>query len=342
VRPGKLPPDLLARLVGSATWPDPRVLVGPGIGEDAAGIDLGDGRVLVLKSDPITFAGDLIGWYAVHVNANDVATMGATPQFFLATLLLPESFKEDAVAPIFEQIGEACRSIGAVLVGGHTEVTHGIEGPILCGAMVGEVARDRLVRSSGARAGDALLLTGGIAIEGTAVLARDVPGDLRAAGVGEATIERAARFLWEPGISVLPDARALLDAVPVHAMHDPTEGGLRAAVHELALASGLGAVLEAGMIPVLPETREVATALRLDPLGMLASGALLAAVPDDVVEKARTALSAAGIDSAVIGELREGAGVVLRSAEAESALPMEAQDEVARYLAERKREQAGQ
>ena len=76
---GKLPVDLLARFLAQAPIQDPRVLYGPGIGLDCAVIDLGE-RILVFKSDPITFATDDIGWYAVQVSANDVATTGASPR----------------------------------------------------------------------------------------------------------------------------------------------------------------------------------------------------------------------------------------------------------------------
>src|SRR5919197_229995 len=84
ISPGKLG-ELLSRLPAG----DPRVVVGPRVGEDAAVIDFGE-RYLVAKTDPITFATEDIGWYAVHVNANDIATMGAEPRWFLATVLLPE------------------------------------------------------------------------------------------------------------------------------------------------------------------------------------------------------------------------------------------------------------
>ena len=170
---GKLPADVLARLLENIQPADPRVIVGPGIGLDAAVIDMGD-RLLVAKSDPITFATDSIGWYAVQVNANDIATTGATARWFLATLLLPESHADAAMAEsIFSQIHSACAAISVSLVGGHTEITYGLDRPIVVGAMLGEVTRDRLVRPSGAQPGDALLLTKGIAVEGTAIIARE-------------------------------------------------------------------------------------------------------------------------------------------------------------------------
>ena len=145
---GKFPPRLLERLLGQIPATDPQVLVGPGIGEDAAVIAWGD-RLLVAKSDPITFATDMAGWYAVQVNANDVACTGGIPKWFLATLLVPEGFSEAGAEELFRQILDACAALGISLVGGHSEVTWGIDRPIVLGSMLGEVEAGRLVRTGG-------------------------------------------------------------------------------------------------------------------------------------------------------------------------------------------------
>jgi hydrogenase expression/formation protein HypE len=175
---GKLPPDLLQRLLAHhAGGTDPRVLVGPGVGEDAAVLDVGpaaagDATCLVAKSDPITFATDRIGWYAVHVNANDIAAMGATPRWFLSTVILPQHLASEAlVEQILQQIHEACASLGVLVVGGHTEITSGLDRPLVVGHMLGEAAPGQILRSSGLRPGDDVLLTKGVAIEATAILA---------------------------------------------------------------------------------------------------------------------------------------------------------------------------
>src|SRR3990172_8662966 len=237
---GKLPNEMLDRLLRSVTHRDPRVVVGPGIGRDAAVIDTGGPKLLIAKSDPITFATDLIGWYAVHVNANDIACTGATGDWFLATLLLPDGAAPDLAESIFDQIVQACDSLEIELVGGHTEVTYRLERPIVVGAMLGEVERDRLVRPEGARPGDALIMTKGIAIEGTAVLAREAGERLRALGMAAEAVEEAKRYIFQPGISVVREAAAACGAGKVDAMHDPTEGGLATALYEMAEAAGVG------------------------------------------------------------------------------------------------------
>jgi hydrogenase maturation factor len=184
-----------------------------------------------------------------------------------------------------------------------------------------------LVRTSGARAGDAILLAGGIAIEGTAILAREHAGALRASGVDPAVIERAAGWLRDPGISVLRAARALNATGAAHAMHDPTEGGVITALHELAEAAGAGLRIDRDAIPVLPECRVICAALGLDPLGLLASGALLAALDPANVPAALERLGEAGIPAARIG-------TVVRATEGEP-LPVFPRDELARYLEQR-------
>lgn len=332
---GKLPNELLARLLATVHGGDPRVLVGPGVGRDAAVIDAGGELLLVAKTDPVTFASDHVGWYAVHVNANDVACMGARPAWFMATILLPEGASKPLASETFEQVRLACESLRVELVGGHTEITLGLERPIVVGAMLGEIEREALVRPDGAREGDALLLTKGIAIEGTAVLAREARERLAGLGVDAGTLETAARYIFEPGISVVREAEVACGAVRVHAMHDPTEGGLATALYEMAEASGLAIAVDEAAVAVLPETQAVCQAASLEPLGLLASGALLLAVAKQDCETALSALAEAGIEASRIGRLekrREDVMVIMEGLGEARPAPRFSRDEVARFL----------
>jgi hydrogenase expression/formation protein HypE len=268
MKTGKLPPDILTRLL-SRTRTDPTVIIGPAYGEDAAALRFG-GKVLVAAADPITFTTDRIGRCAVSVNANDIAVLGATPRYFLATIVLPEGSAESDAESVFNDIEDACRAIDVTLIGGHTEITSTASQIIVSGCMLGEADESGLIRTSGARVGDALILAGGIAIEGTAILARQSPP-----GIDPAVIDRAKRLLDDPGICVLHCARIAMQAGGVTAMHDPTEGGLATALRELASASGKGLTIDRDAIPILPECRIMCDALDLDPLGLIASGSLL-------------------------------------------------------------------
>jgi len=332
---GKLPNQVLGQLLARIGCRDPRVVVGPAVGQDAAVIDMGP-RLLVAKSDPITFATDLIGWYAVHINANDVACMGARPAWFLATVLLPQGAGQSLAEGIFDQILDACRQMGVELVGGHFEITYRLDRPIVVGAMLGEVERDRLVRGSGAQPGDHLILTKGIAIEGTAVLAREAADALRRKGVAADVLETARGYIFQPGISVVREALLAVEKTSVHAMHDPTEGGLATALYEMAEASGVGMRLEEAAVPVLPATRAVCRAAGLDPLGLLASGALLIALPPQDSDRLLAALEEAGIAAVRVGTVTpKDAGVIIEQRDGRSmALSTFARDEVARFLAQ--------
>lgn len=330
--PGKLPPDLLAALLRRGVIRDARVLVGPGIGRDAAVIDFGP-TLLVAKTDPITFATDEIGWYAVQVNANDIATMGARPRWFLAAALLPErGTTTELVERIHADLVAACEALDIALVGGHTEITVGLDRPIVVGQMLGEVAREALVWPGDAQPGDALLLTKGLSVEGVALLARERRAEV-ARAFGEPFAARCAGFLRRPGISVVRDSRCACAAGGVRAMHDPTEGGLATALRELAEASGCGLVVREGDIPVYPETRRLCGLFGLDPMGLIASGSLLIAVDAARAEAVMAAVRGEGIDCARIGELTAAErGCRMVGGSGERDLPVFERDEIARVF----------
>lgn len=329
--PGKLPADLLGRLLSDLEG-HPRLRVGPRVGEDAAVIDMGD-RCLVVKTDPITFAEKRIGWYAVHVNANDIACMGAAPAWFLATILLPEGrADENMVAVIWRDIRAACLEVGAVLCGGHTEITIGLSRPIVCGQMLGEASKKDIIRGEGAREGDAILLTRAVPVEGTAIMA-EVKGDELAGQLGRDLIERAAGYLDAPGLSVVRQALAAAATGHVHAMHDPTEGGLATGLHELAEAAGLGAVINETAIPLSNEGEAMCRALGLDPLGVITSGALLLAVAPEGEERVRRALEETGALGVRIGTLHPAReGIHLRGKRGTTPLPRYDSDEIGKIF----------
>ena len=333
LQPGKLPAAMLAELLAKITQHDPRVLIGPGIGRDAAVIDIGGGRCLVAKTDPVTFAAEQIGWYAVHVNANDIACMGARPAWFLATALLPPGEPDDLPAAIFDQITAACDALGIALVGGHTEVTIGLDRPIIAGAMLGEAARDEIVMGEGIRAGDRVLMTRSIAIEGTALLARESGAVLADRGVPASTIERARNMLYDPGISIVAHARALCAAVRPRLMHDPTEGGLATALQELATATNATLRVDGAAVHVYDETRAICDALALDPLGLLASGTLLAIVSEQDATRLASSRSESNTDWRAIATVESGpARVILGNEHPAIPFPTFARDELARFF----------
>jgi thiamin-phosphate kinase len=296
---GKVGPRELERLVlPYIRLRDRRVLVGPRAGLDAAVIDCGR-RVLVLSCDPITGALRDLGWLAVHINANDVATTGATPRRFMATLFAPEGFGGDRLKRLTKRVQAACDELGVSLVGGHTEVTPGLPRVIISGAMVGEAPKQRFVTSAGARPGDRIILTKTAAVEGTAILAADRERELTKA-LGHPLVARAKRFMRR--ISVVKEALTAA-RVGVTAMHDPTEGGLAGGLHELADASRVGFEVEGSKIPVARETRAICAYFGIDPLQLISSGSLLITARPGRAQAILTALKRAKIQAQEIGEI---------------------------------------
>ena len=340
LKAGKLPANILDALLSElkSNRSDPRLLVGPRTGEDAAHIAFGE-RTLLAKTDPITFTTDQIGWYAINVNANDIAVAGGQPKWFLATLLMPTGSTVQDVETIFQQLDQAAGEIGVTLAGGHTEITHAVSQPVICGFMLGEAPASGTVSSSGAKPGDAVILTKGIAIEGTAILADQFSERLLASGITESQVQAASDLLHDPGISVLKDAQAAVAAGGVTAMHDPTEGGLATAIHELSFASNVDVEIEEEKVDILPLCSAICQELDVDPWGLISSGALLATVTQGAEEATLESIRSAGIQANIIGRvtghIKDGCSSnnVIRAAGGSTrALPEFERDELARIL----------
>ena len=328
---GKLPHDLLTDLISRLTKPGREVIVGPAVGEDAFAV--GVGRAFIAgTTDPITFTSEHIGYYAVNVNANDVATMGAAPKWFLATVLVPQGFGRGKLRAIFDEIDRTCVSLGARLVGGHTEVTSAVRRPVVVGAMLGMAARRKLVVARRARAGDVVLLSKRLAIEGTSIIARLKARQVRAL-LGAQGARRARRLILDPGMSIVQEARCAVEAGPVHAMHDPTEGGLLWGLKELSLATGLG--IEVGQVPIYDETRKICARFGLNPLGLIASGSLIVVVPARASARISASIRRLGIECTPIGRLG-GRRTVFIEGTRRTKPPELAADELTRLLGPRR------
>ncbi|MYE06822.1 MAG: hydrogenase expression protein, partial [Chloroflexi bacterium] len=305
---GKAPLDLLAAVFEASR--DPRVLQGPGIGLDAAAVEWGD-RALVATSDPITFVEGNAGRLAVAVNANDIYAVGAEPEWMLATVLTPTGIEPAEIEALLTDLASACEDAGIGLIGGHTEITDAVTRTVVSCTMLGSAPTGRIIPSDGARHGDAIVQAGAAAVEGTAILGYP-------------------RLLEEPGISIAAAARALREVDGVHAMHDVTEGGIATAALELAEAAGLSPALAFDDIVWLPETLAVCEEQDLEPLGLLGSGTLLAAVSPNAIDRALTELSGAGVQASAIGRVAAGSPATLRFGGQTGPLPRFVRDEALR------------
>lgn len=297
---GKLEPELLKRLIfGYLGHSNSRVFLGPKIGEDATIIDFGM-TALVIHSDPITGAVENIGWLAVNVAANDIATCGVKPLWMLIVLLLPSSMDSARLKRITKQIDTAAKELGIAIVGGHSEVTPGIKRPIIIATAMGEAERGKFVQSTGAKVGDHVILTKGAAIEGTAILSTELTELLRRK-VGSRIVESAQGFIRK--ISVVKDALTAIDVGGVHAMHDVTEGGVAAGLQEIAWASDVGIVAYEEKIPVYRETELICRLLRMDPLKTIGSGALIIVAHSEKAGEILSALQENDIQASVVGRI---------------------------------------
>jgi len=328
---GKIDPDILGKLISDYTHKEDRVLIGAGIGEDAAIIDMGS-SYLVAKTDPITHVTSEIGHYAVNINANDIAAMGGKPMWFLATILMPAASSADELKCIFSQLSESCKELGISYCGGHTEVTHSVNNPVVIGHMLGEVGRDNLKPTSEARLGDDLIMTKSSAIEATAIIALEKEKELRGY-LGNKLLARAKNYLYNPGISVVKEASVVSSIKEVHALHDPTEGGIVTGIFEMATASDLGVEVHYDKIPISEETLKLCESYHVNPLGTFASGSLLIAVSPSVSEGVISRLSAVGITAARIGVMmpREEGMRLIKNGE-NLPLPVYHQDEISKIF----------
>jgi HAD superfamily hydrolase (TIGR01509 family) len=329
--PGKLPNDLLAGFLAGAAGDDPAVLVPPRVGEDAAALDLAGAELLVAHGDPITLGGEAQGRAAVLVNVNDIAASGAEPRWLLATVLLPAGTTPSQALAQLHDLAAAAAEAGVTLVGGHTEITDAVARPVISLSALGTLRRAELKDKRSARAGDRILLTKALAMEGAALLAEELGERLHALGMSEAELG-ACRALRELA-SIRPEARIARDVPGVRAMHDVTEGGLATALRELAAATGHGVVFHRDRVPVSPETRRVCQLLEADPLGLIASGSLLICCDPAGAERLAGTLEAAAIQATDIGELTEqDAGVVALERDRPAPWPTFDVDEAARLL----------
>jgi hydrogenase expression/formation protein HypE len=296
---GKVPIDVLKEIVFKNLGAKrDEVVLGPSAGIDGAIIDIGD-KSLIVSMDPITGALGIIGYLAVNVNANDIATFGCQPLFLVSCILLPENAEKKTVEIISSQMNDAAKDLGIAIIGGHCETTPNLTNPIVVGCMIGVAEKGRYVTAAGAKAGDLLILTKGVGIEGTAILASDRETQLKKV-LGAQLLKNAKEFYKR--ISIVKEATIAFKTGGVHAMHDPTEGGVAGAIHEMADASNLGVTILEKKIPVQSETLKICQAFDIDPMQLIGSGSLLIAANPEFANRIIVALKENQINAEIIGE----------------------------------------
>ncbi|MCD6055725.1 MAG: hydrogenase expression/formation [Gammaproteobacteria bacterium] len=270
---GKLPASFLSSLIDKFEQTSPAIIIPPKIGIDAAGLKL-NANYYAVSTDPITFTDKHIGMHSVTVNINDIACLGAKPKWFTATILLPEGIQREAISVLWDDLVKTLSKYGICAIGGHVEVTPVVKQTVIVGQMIGECIGNSLLDPRDCEAGDKILLWQAIGLEGSAIIASE-HADKLASRYSAEQIHSIQQYIHDPGLCVWPVVEKLLPQAGVVALHDPTEGGVATALHEIANCADCGLQIQEEAIPILTETKAICALFGLDPLGLLSSGSLL-------------------------------------------------------------------
>ncbi len=293
---GKLTPkelsDIFEKIYKSEKEQPLDVLVGPKIGEDAAVVKVPQGRYMVVTSDPIVGATEGVGKYLVNVNVNDIAAKGGDPKYLILTIIAPVWGGKRLCEDIIAEVKNECQKFGISLIGGHTEVSDKYQHPVISGTMIGfadDVKKVEMIED-----GDVLAMTKHAGIEGMTILA------------GEGYLDNIFRsqeikeiLSWQKDLSVLPESKILRKYAKY--MHDPTEGGIKGAIVEITYSLDFGIKLYLENVPVHPLTKKAAEMLKFDPLSLISSGVLMAAMSEGYFDKAKKELEKLNIEFTMIG-----------------------------------------
>ena len=307
---GKLPEQVLVRSVLRQIGHRRReVLMGPAVGQDCAALALEEGEVFLMSTDPITGTVKDIGSHSIYVTANDLAASGAEPVAIMLTVLLPEEVTEHALREMMEDVERVCKELDIEVIGGHTEITHAVNQPLISVAGIGKIKRDRMIFTKNMQVGQDLVITKWIGLEGTAIIAKEKEERLLKLFPADfiQTAKDFSRYL-----SVLPEARIAME-YGASAMHDITEGGVLGALWEMAEGAGVGLDVDMKKIPIRQETIEICECFGLNPYLMMSSGSMMIAT--DHGEGLVHRLSKAGIFAAVVGRAVAGKERILRNGE---------------------------
>jgi hydrogenase expression/formation protein HypE len=298
--------DVLQRRVFPfARATDPDIILGAAFGEDVALTRVG-AEILVSHMEPIVGAVGKIGWLAVHVACNDVAAAGVAPRWLLLLVLVPRLEDEELLGQIMQDASRAAQEVGASIIGGHTGCSAGLSRPLVAVTALGTASGREPVRTGGARVGDHVLVTKGIVLEGTAILAQDFADVARGLDLSEEDLEEGGRVMAR--VSVLPEALALAEN-GVTAMHNVTRGGILETLLEIAYLSAAGTEVEFSRLPIPPIVSRFAQVFEFDPLQMISSGTLVVTVPPERVAQVSVALDKLGTPFASVGRVTDGVGV---------------------------------
>jgi hydrogenase maturation factor len=295
-----------------------RILVGPGRGLDNGVLFLGRDRVMILTVDPVSVVPslgmDLSAWLSVHLVASDYATSGLRPEFATFDFNFPTKLSAADEERYIEAVGAACKELEISIVAGHTGSYPGAGFTVIgAGMMFGYARKGAYITPAMSRAGDAIIMTKGVAIETAATLANSFPVHTREK-VGSRLARKASSLIHS--CSTVKDSLAAASVGVgrggVTSMHDATEGGLLGALDEMAYASDNSMMVDMERVLVSEEVRVVCEAFNLNPLTSLSEGTLLVTCNDKKSDAVTDSLERVGLQSSVIGRVGSGRGLWVR------------------------------
>lgn len=324
---GKVPNWLLDEYIKKyASLSDYSLVVPPGVGEDVTAVKVDSTDFVLLKADPVTFAAERAGYYAVTINLNDLAAAGGEPKWLLTTLFFPPNTIPCVIETMFKDLSEACASNGITLAGGHTELTPSVTQPIISGMLVG-IPDKKIYKKSDIQEGDGIILTKSVSVEGTSILTTDYKKVLMDIGITEEEIQEGQRLINK--ISILKEARISRNFSGLRAMHDVTEGGLATALREVSISSGHKIAVQEEKIPIMALTKKICSRLNLNAMGLIGSGSLIIVIDDNQAEHLVQKLNSSGIEAAKIGNvLHDGNGLEVTTNGRKKVWPVFDSDEI--------------
>jgi len=308
---GKLDSDLLRKIVFKHLHTRrEEVLVRPGIGEDCAVVNYGDYNC-ILSTDPITGAASEVGRLAMHINCNDIASNGVEPLGIMLTILAPEGTTIEEIEMLMKQAADESKKLNVEIIGGHTEITSAVNRIVVSATAIGKQPANKLIKTSGAKLDDVLIMTKTAGLEGTGIIAFDKEVELRSFLLQD-EIEHGKSML--DNISVIPEG-VIGGQHNVTSMHDVTEGGILGAVWEVCEASDVGCEVDYEKISIDHVTQKICNHYEINPLKLISSGTMLITISKLDLEDLINDFKGKGIQYAVIGSIVSGEKLLLKGNE---------------------------
>jgi hydrogenase maturation factor len=331
---GKLAPDALREVIGCIKK-TVEVVVPPKPGFDAGAHEIGDHTCIVIATDPcLGVPKEWFGWFLIHYAASDVAVFGAEPRFCTINLLGAPGTGKETFKEVMEQACTTANDIGMTIITGHTGTYGGIPNLIGTCTAYGFIKREKIITPGGAQPGDYLVCTKPVGLE-TVVNFTLTNKTLAEKLFGP---ERRRRLAKQIRMQTCVEEALLMAKVGgVSAMHDATEGGLVAALNEIADASQVGFQLDYDRLPMPLELQKLATHFHLSQTEILSAsstGTLLAGVSQSRKDRVIDSLTNRGFDAKIVGVLTESEQRLIKYAGKAMEFPRQASDPYAKILAE--------